>query len=990
MGILDRLKPQPRWKHSDPVVRLKAIPELGDAIELAALAEHDPDAMVRTAAMAKVIDPVVLGRVSTSDTDRGARDAAADRLLALALDASNPEAATAAGQLSDVRRVSVIAKSTAADGVRAIALARLTDERALGGVARQAKMESTALAAAARLGSADELLATALNSEHREAALAAFDRVVQAGLPNADVALLRTIEARSQHKAVARRAKTMLQAIQDEEDARRVAEEERQSQEASLCAAVERLTNLADPDRIAAELARLGAAWDTLASTDAGASRRFDAGADAARLHMTQRRSEIAAALEEARRRREALASREALCRRIEVIEDGSESEIEENNVLERLCSIEEEWAQLAPSIGYERDALQLAARFAAKAKACRKRLALDSALQQARSALEACVTEAESLSTREGKGVADRWRALMRQARAAAATLSDASRPASDLLDRLAAVGQAIQARETAAREAASKTAQDQATKLTQLVTRAKRTAQADTLTLREGERLLRDVTAALENTEKGETTKEIRNALAALRSLQEPIARRVNELRHLDEWRRFGNVQRQEELVATAEAIVTSLTAEEEAGAASDLAAAAKALRELQSQWQKVADVPQHSARRLWGRFRKATDFIRSRCEMHFAQLQQERSTNLAAKAALVAEAEALADSTEWSRTAARLRELQEAWEATGPVPGDPGRALARRLRAACNTFFTRRRDDLSSRKVEWDENLARKEALCEQAQQLAESTQWDTAASELKKLQAEWKAIGPVQHARSEVVWNRFRSAADKFFARYHSRHDVAAAAQLAEREAMVVALESLVALEEIPGDLAAQVQSLRTTIANAPYVEGAAATALYERWTAALAALVSRSPAAFAGTDLDPVASRERMERLIAKVESLLREEAPVAAATDKSTTELLAERLRSALASNALRARPDEVKWRAAGRAVEEARGAWERLAWVPGQDTGVLEGRFEAACARVMDQVKRHVGSTGDPLGDFAEGDAGRGSGRTKRSGGRG
>src|SRR6185369_1137285 len=119
MGILDRLKPQPRWKHSDPVVRLQAIPELGDAIELAALAEHDPDAKVRTAALAKVVDPVVLGRVNNSDTDRGVRDVAADRLLALALDASNPEAATAAGLLSDVRRVSVIAKSTAAVVARA-------------------------------------------------------------------------------------------------------------------------------------------------------------------------------------------------------------------------------------------------------------------------------------------------------------------------------------------------------------------------------------------------------------------------------------------------------------------------------------------------------------------------------------------------------------------------------------------------------------------------------------------------------------------------------------------------------------------------------------------------------------------------------------------------------------------------------------------------------------------------------------------------------
>ncbi len=698
MGILDRLKPQPRWKHSDAVVRLQAIPELGDAIALAALAEHDPDAEVRTAALAKVVDPVVLGRVTTADADRGVRDAAADRLLTLALDTSNPDAATAAGLLSDVRRLSVIAKSTAGDGARGIALARLTDERALGSVARHAKVESTALAAAARLVAADELLATALNSEHRDVALAAFDRVVAGGpMPGADVALLRTIEARTQQKAVARRAKTMLQAIEDADNARRLAEEERRKQEASLCAAVESLADVTDPDRIAADLARLTAAWDTLASTDAAAARRFGAGVDAARMRVTQRRSEIAAALEEARRRGEELASREALCRRIETIEG--------ENALEQLSSLEEEWAQLTPLVDYEREGEQLAARFAATAKAYRKRLALDTVLNEARSALDALVTEADALSTQEGKGAADRWRTLSREARRLAATLDDASRPASDLLERLAVVSQVFEARETAAREAAAKATLDQVAKLTRLVARAKRTAESGTVTLREGERLLRDITTAVENAGKRETTKEIGAALAALRTLQDQIAHRVKELRDLDEWRRFANVQPQEELIAAAEAIVASLKAEEEAGAASDLAATAKALREIQSRWQKVADAPHHSARRLWDRFKTAIDFIRSRCEIYFAQVRQERSTNLAAKAALIAEAEALADSTDWSKTAARFQALQKAWEDTGPVPGDQARKLAQRFRAACNTFLqpSPRRSELQEGGVE-----------------------------------------------------------------------------------------------------------------------------------------------------------------------------------------------------------------------------------------------------------------------------------------------
>src|SRR6185436_20639654 len=265
-------------------------------------------------------------------------------------------------------------------------------------------------------------------------------------------------------------------------------------------------------------------------------------------------------------------------------------------------------------------------------------------------------------------------------------------------------------------------------------------------------------DITTALEPKDtSSETPKEVGEAIGVLRKVQEDVAPRVKELRDMDEWRRFANAQQQEQLIAMAEAIVASLKAEEEQGKETELAATAKALREFHLRWQEVADAPRHSAQRLWDRFKTATDFIRSRCEIYFAKLRLERGTNLAAKAALVEQAEALATSTDWAKTAARFQELQKAWQETGPVPRDAARDLAQRFRAACNTFFTQRRDDLTAKKKEWNENLARKEALCERAEALAESTDWDASASELKKLQADWKTIGPVRHNKSEVVWN-----------------------------------------------------------------------------------------------------------------------------------------------------------------------------------------------------------------------------------------
>lgn len=983
MGILDKFMPQPRWKHADPAIRLEGVRELDDLQELEILAESDADAKVRRAAVGKVSDPAVLGRIAGGDADGAVREEATERLLALALDGRDAAAAlNAATQITDARRLAQLAKSGQAestDAVRESAVARLTDERLLGAVARHAKVEAIAATAAARLSSSDELLDTVLNCDHKDVALAAFDRVVDAAAP--DQALLKTIEARSQQKAVAKRARTMLQAIEEAEAARKAAEEEKRRQENIFCEAVEHLL-VADADRAEADLARFETGWAAITSPDAGAATRFAAGAAAVRERIAAFRREAEEAAELARRRTEAIATREALCQRVETI-DGED-------ILEQLRPIEEEWASLGPLCGNGPEADRLSERFASAVTSSRKRAALGATLVEHRTTLETLVQEAEALPAREDAAAAEaRWQALAREARALVDTLAAASRPASDLADRLAAVSRAFEAREAAARETAEKAHQELVVKLQRLTERAKRVAEAETITLREGERLLRDVHTALEEASRSNKAdaRDLTEAATALRAQQEAVAPRVKELRDMDEWRRFANAQQQEQLIAMAEAIVAALKADEEAGKTSELAATAKALREFHLRWQEVADAPRHSAQRLWDRFKTATDFIRSRCEVYFSKLREERGTNLEQKTALVEEAERLAESTDWAKTAARFQEMQTAWQAIGPVPREQARDLAQRFRAASNTFFTRRRDDLGSKKKEWTDNLERKEALCARAEELAQSTDWDQAAAEMKRLQAEWKNIGPVRRNKSEQVWNRFRAAADAFFERFHNRHQIALAGKIAEYEALVVQMEALAAAEEAPADLASQVANLRATIQKNPPAPSDALKALQERWKTSLTTLTQKWPEAFAGTDLDPTAVLQRMQKLVSKIEGLLTEDAAPAKASSKSATELLAERLRTALASNAMGKR-DDSKYRDAGNAVDEARAAWQRLAPLSTDEARALETRFKAACKRVMDQVKLHVSApVPNPGGGFG---GGRPGGRPSGNGPRG
>jgi hypothetical protein len=957
MGLLDKLKPQPRWRHADASVRLDALKELDDLSEIVSLAETDPDARVRRAAVGRVPDAGTLSRIAASDLDASVRERAVEGLLALATSPEDEASAmTAVRGLTDPRHLSTVAKSAAPEAVALEAVTRLDEPRALGAIARHAKHEAAAVAAAARVTDATELLDVVLHGEHRDVALAAFDRLLPDPGPDA-LELLSTIETRAQQKAVSRRARAAIQSVQEAETARQKAVDERRRREAALCEDVERLAAVTDAGAIESELARLTGAWTALEVTDEASRGRFDAAVAGARETIARLAREAEAAVERERQRAEAIATRDALCARVETL-DG-------DDVLEQLIPIEEEWRSLLPLVGNGPEADRLAERFAAAVAACRKRHEMGTQLAATRDALAALVAEAETLPTlTDAAAASDRWLQISREARGLAATLAAASRPAGDLAARWKVVEEAFMARELGSREAELQAQKDVAALLQRLVERAKRVADAETITLREGERLMRDMKAALDELVKVPATPETEDLVAALDAHQEKIAPRVRELREMDEWRRFANAQRQEQLIAMAEAIVTSLKADDEAGKEPDLAATSRALREMHTQWREVAEAPRHSAQRLWERFSSATGFIRTRCEPYFARLRDERVQNLQKRAAIVEEAEALAQSNDWGKAAARFQELQNEWQATGGSPKDAGRELGQRFRAACNTFFARRREDLVTRKKVWTDNMARKEALCERAEALAESTEWESAAAEMKRLQADWKTIGPVRRNKSEAIWARFRAAADTFFERYHNRHAIAAAGKVAEREAIVVELEAIAAIDQPdpPADLADQLQAIRQKWTKGGPLPGVDLRPLQDRWQAALSTIGQRWPVSVKGTEFDPDVVRQRLEKLVSRIEGLAGQvEEPKIEA--RSQAELLAAKLRSALASNAMGGRSnDESRWRAAAESVKEAQAAWQRLSPLAGDAAQHLAPRFREACRKVTEHTRRHSG----------------------------
>jgi hypothetical protein len=988
MSFLDRFKPQPKWKHADPAVRAAAVADVPDDAEHRAVIEElvvDEDVRVRRAAVDRLesSDVEVLVRVARAERDPELRREVAERLVAIATAPAPTDgaAARALDGLEDQKQFAAIAKGSPHDTVRTAALARVQDVKLLGSVARGAADSQVALEAVARIPDAAELLNVALKTEHKDAGINALELAVEAagttGGVDAQKETLDNVANRAKSKAVAKRARGILQTIEEAETARRAALEQWQQRVASLLARVEALAASPSSPNASMQLQAADEEWRTI-GTDAGFEPdvetvgRFGALMDAARTAIAQHerdeaerraRDEHAAALQ---------AARESLIGRVDAIRG--------DDALEQIEQARAEWSGLDA----EAPAPQAGVQFEEAIGRATARHQNRQEIQKTNARLEGLALEAEQVTSSAEfddaawQAVAREWRALLPQ--------SDTLDPATS--ERFAGAEARVRQRADEQRASAERAIKQTLQRFEQLLERATARAAAEDLTLREADRIARDLRAAID-TPPSVPDREQHALVERLKAAQALVSPRLHELREMDEWKRFANAAVQEELIARTEALRAKYGFDNPEGPKpEDLDKAAGELHEIQERWKLAAEAPRAQAQALWHRYRQAADPIQARVREFFAQRSVERQGNLERKLALIERAEALSGSTDWVKTADELKKLQLEWQQVGPVPRQDTRATWKRFREACDQFFTRRNADLAERKETWSANLAKKEALCARAEELSLSTEWDRASSEIRRMQADWKTIGPVRRNKSEVIWQRFRAACDTFFDRYKRRDEIELESKQADREALVAEMEAVgLGLQgapegsgaegagtEIPGDIAPaqggpvehaalleQVRSLRNRWNQTAPAVRHGADPLSARFMGALEQLITGFPEAFRGTELDIEANQRKMEKLCDRVEGFLKD----SAAAPATGSQALADMLREALASNTIGGRAgEESKWRAMAEDVRAAQAAWSRLGPVPGEIGRQLSDRFHRATSRFFDQYRRHVPQT--------------------------
>ena len=255
------------------------------------------------------------------------------------------------------------------------------------------------------------------------------------------------------------------------------------------------------------------------------------------------------------------------------------------------------------------------------------------------------------------------------------------------------------------------------------------------------------------------------------------------------------------------------------------------------------------------------------------------------------------------------------------------------------------------------------------------------------QIRDLQRDWRVIGPVPRMDAIAVGKRFRAACDSFFERRDQHRN-------AERDAQARALDDLRAeLRALVAGAPAAAESHGDGPAGAEGVDGhgegqpeaaepaspaerlsrvrhalrelpsspAQQRELYGLVNQAALGMLAESPDIFQGTEIDPVTSRQRKQKLCARAEEI----APAPQATLPSpadqTPEAVAERLRAALAQNAMSSSlAVSTDARNIAESIAELEASWWRLGPVPGPEGEQLEARFRAACERARELVSKH------------------------------
>ena len=194
----------------------------------------------------------------------------------------------------------------------------------------------------------------------------------------------------------------------------------------------------------------------------------------------------------------------------------------------------------------------------------------------------------------------------------------------------------------------------------------------------------------------------------------------------------------------------------------------------REIQNRWRETGAVPAQNYRNINETYQLYVEQFYDKVKINRELRDLDFRKNLEVKEKFCDEAEALAENPDVVEAFKELQKLHEQWKEYGPVAKEFREQIWDRFKAATAVINKKYQAYFEAQKEKQAENLARKTALCEKVEEIAgrevsDSNQWNAFSKEIEEIQKEWKTIGFASRKENQKIYDRFRAACDKFYAR-----------------------------------------------------------------------------------------------------------------------------------------------------------------------------------------------------------------------------
>ena len=259
------------------------------------------------------------------------------------------------------------------------------------------------------------------------------------------------------------------------------------------------------------------------------------------------------------------------------------------------------------------------------------------------------------------------------------------------------------------------------------------------------------------------------------------------------LDEQRQ-GNLQQKIALCEQVEALLpgneSSLSRDE----------AVQKIVELQKEWKTIGPVPRKESDAVWKRFRSQCDNFFAARKLQIVEDRKKSLENQTLKENLLQKAGEIIQQQDAQEISAQLQALEEEWKQLGPAPGEQEELLWDEFQGMCKAFFQETGQGNQVDEATLAENLKKKEELCFQLERLAgnehtfgeddeegtvdlveqfriareanfmlsgKTEDLQKKKEEVRRIQQDWKAMGPTWQDKEQILWKRYRRAIDRFF-------------------------------------------------------------------------------------------------------------------------------------------------------------------------------------------------------------------------------